>query len=251
MESGGISLILEKEHTSKEYAGHYFETEGEMAGLFRLDTAILNSLISNGSVFDAMMGPGRHVVHLARRGLSVHGNDFNRHMVDAAGKQLRKEKLKAFLTNYDVTDLSAIKSSSFGTTICMYNALGSIMGHDKRQAAVSEMARVCKPGGMVVFHMHNLLGDLSHWEDIRNLIENFIARPKGLGRGDFIAHDKYLGSTFQHFFTTGEVSEMFGKAGLSVEKKVFLRGWRQDMVAHGPLREFLSGGFIFVGRKVT
>lgn len=250
MESGGISLILEKEHTSKEYAGHYFETESEMAGLFRLDTAILNSLIVQGSVFDAMMGPGRHVVHLARRGLPVHGNDFNRHMVDIAGKQLKKEKLKANLTNYDVTDLSAIKSGSFGTIICMYNALGSIMGSDKRQAAVSEMARVCKSGGRAIFHMHNLLGDLSNWDDIRNLIENFLARPKGLGGGDFVAHDKYLGNTFQHFFTTGEVSEMFSKAGLSVEKKIFLRGWRQDRITHSPLREFLSGGFIFVGKKV-
>ncbi|MBI2144921.1 class I SAM-dependent methyltransferase [Candidatus Woesearchaeota archaeon] len=245
-----IHLVLEAERTSKEYAEHYHDTEGSMKGLFALDARVLDSMIQNGSVLDAMMGPGRHVVQLARRGIQVHGNDFNRHMVEVARRNLRKERLRAVLTNSDVRKLP-IKSGAFDYVICMYNALGSIMGSGNRQMAVAEMARVCKKGGLVILHAHNLFGDLTHFGSLLAMVEATLLRRNSLEFGDLIFHDDYLKDTYQHLFSARELSAMFTAAGLKIEKKIFLRGCAQASVAKAPFKEFLSGGFIFVGRKVS
>ncbi len=243
-----IRLILETERTSKEYAENYFNAECSMKGLFALDAKILNSIIKKGKVLDAMMGPGRHVVEFARRGIEVHGNDFNRHMVEVAMRSLKKEGLKAVLTNNDVRCLP-VKSGSFDYVICMYNALGSIMGGAERQQALNEMARVCKAGGLVIVHAHNILGDLTDLESASHLLEASFFRKKGFEFGDLLARDKYLGETYQHIFTPREVERMFRKAGLRATKRYFLRGPKQSRITAGPLKIILSGGFIVAGEK--
>ncbi len=244
-----IHLILEAERTSKEYAEHYHETEGSMKALFALDTKILDSMVKNGRVLDSMMGPGRHVVHLAGHGLEVHGNDFNRHMVDVTRRNLRKAKLAAVLTNNDVRRLP-MKAGSFDYVICMYNALGSIMGRAERQKALNEMARVCRKGGLVIMHFHNLLGDLTHFQSVLHLLEAIFFRREGFEFGGLLVHDEYLKDTFQHVFTPWEVEAMFREAGLGIVKRYFLRGPAQSRITPGPFKTILSGGFIFVGRKV-
>ena len=249
MDKKDLRLILEAERTSKEYAKHYFETESEMQGMFELDTKILDSIIKQGKVLDAMMGPGRHVVQLAGKNLEVHGNDFNRHAVKIAAQSLKKKGLKAELTISDVRKLP-MKSNTFDYVISMYNAIGSIMGRAERQRAVSEMARVCKKGGIVIIHVHNLLGDLTHLPDLHDCIRNLLFRQRSLDQGDFIVFDPYLKKTFQHFFTPNEVQRMLEKTGLRAMRHHFLRGHAQSTIAKGPFKQILSSGFIVVAEKL-
>ncbi len=245
-----IAEAVEAEKISKDYAEHFYEQEAVMASHFLLDTALLDRLIRPGSrIFDAMMARGRHVLHFARKGCSVYGNDRNKHMVGLVRAELRKESLKAKLLSRDVTNLKGVKDNYFDSVICMYSSLGCIPGSSNRQKAMAEFARILRPGGIVVVHAHSPLGDLEKPTDILLMLRDmFPKRPAGLERGDcYYLHGSSLGYSYVHEFKPKEFRKLFESAGLRIVKEFYLN-LKQDKVIH-KLLFFASGGFIFVGQK--
>ena len=249
-----VQAIADSEKESKKYAEEFFSEEKEMEGLFEVDTKILGkTILKKGKLLDASMGPGRHAKYFADRGFEVWGNDFNRHMIRVAKRNLRGNKVR-FL-NRDMRDLSPIKDGFFDYVLCMGASIGSIYRKPERQKAVNELSRVVKKGGFVFIHAHNLF-EITEFGDVLGLIKALKSRilhPDKFELGDVIyAHSDSFKQAYMHWFSPGELECVMLKAGLRPEKKFFLRGPDQDRVIEPgfPLvRTVLAGGFIFVGRK--
>ncbi|MBI2144397.1 class I SAM-dependent methyltransferase [Candidatus Woesearchaeota archaeon] len=244
-----IAEAVAAESKSRDYAERFYDAESSMDAHFRLDTALLDSILpGKGSLFDAMMARGRHVLYFAGKGFDVYGNDYNRHMVEFVRKDLKAAGLKAKLYNLDVTCLDGIRDNSFDYVICMYSSLGCIPGNANRQKAMREFARVTKPGGLVVVHAHSPLGTLEKPGDLLWLLRDLFCRPGGLEKGDcYYYHGSDLGNSYVHAFRPDELEGLFRNAALAVVIKFYL-SFRQGKVA-SPLLKWLSGGFVFVGRK--
>lgn len=245
--------LAEQERNSKKYAEEFFKEEAEMKGIFESDTRILDSMITRkGRILDAAMGPGRHVKHFADKGFEVWGNDFNRHMIEAARKYVGSRKVR--FTNHDMRNLSSIKSNYFDYVLCMGASIGSVYRRAERQKAVSELARVAKKGGLVFIHAHNLfeLTELGYLFSIANTVKNSLVSPEKYELGDVVYHhSESFKQAYMHWFTPQELRELMANAGLKVEKEFYLKGPNNDRVMRGNafLKCFRSGGFVFVGRK--
>jgi ubiquinone/menaquinone biosynthesis C-methylase UbiE len=250
-----IQKLLEKavntESTSREYALNFYSTEKESASLFCFDTHLLESIIKPGSkVLDVMMARGRHVLHFARKGHNIHGNDLNPHMVKFVSNDLEKEGLKAKLYNLDATNLSKIRNKTFDCVICMYNSLGCIPKSANRQQAMNEFSRVIKPGGLVVVHCYNKEGQVWTISDIWWNLKDKLWRNPELERGDMLYyHSAQLGHSFIHYFSIDEFRNVFRKAGLRVVKEFYI-GANQKTTISGPFKRLRTDAFIFVGKKV-
>lgn len=249
-----ILQLAEQERNSRKYAEDYFSEEKEMAGLFRTDVRILDSMITKkGRILDAAMGPGRHVRHFVERGFEVWGNDFNVHMIEAARKHVGRGK--ATFTNKDMRNLSSVKSNYFDYVICMGASIGSIYRKVERQKAVNEFARVAKKGGLVFVHAHNLLEltELGYLFSIANTVKNSLVNPKKFEIGDVVYnHSESFKKAYLHWFTSKELREMMVNAGLKVEREFYLKGPNNDGILprNAFFKDFRSGGFVFAGRKI-
>src|SRR3989344_4094870 len=141
--SSRVEEAVNAERTSKHYALNYYMEEAEVDPLFKFDIGFLDNIFrQKGKLLDATMGRGRHLIHFARRGFEVHGNDYNKNMVDSVREDMKKLNLKAKLYNYDIRDLSKIKDRYFDYVISMGSSIGCIPKRKNRQMAMKELARV-------------------------------------------------------------------------------------------------------------
>ncbi|MBS3133540.1 class I SAM-dependent methyltransferase, partial [Candidatus Woesearchaeota archaeon] len=247
-----IEAIADQERTSISYAEKFFMEEKEMEGMFKIDTIILESIITKkGRILDAAMGPGRHVKYFAERGFEVWGNDFNAHMIEAARKYVGRGKAR--FTNHDMRNLSSIKSGYFDYVLCMGASIGSVYRRVEREKAMNEFARVVKKGGYVFIHAHNFfeLTELGYAISILAAIKNRLLRPDKFELGDVVyCHSNSFNKAYMHWFMPDELRNLMRRAGLRVEREFYLKGPDQDEVLKSSfLKYFRSGGFIFVGRK--
>ena len=245
-----IKKSIMQEKNSKRYALNYYKDEAESAGHFKLDTKILDGLFKKkGKLFDSTMGRGRHVLHFAKKSFEVHGNDYNPFMIEMVREELLRNKLKARLYNLDATNLSKIKNNSFDYVICMYNSIGSIHRNKKRQKAINELGRIAKTGGIVVVHAHNIYSDLFRLTNILWTLKGFFPFRKEIEKGDYFFEHESLDETYQHLFTLREMMNHIENAGMKAEKIIYLDK-NQNRVYNGVLKHLISGGFVFVCRKI-
>ncbi len=247
-----VHQAIETEKNSRAYAEHYYEVENNLEELYTLDTMILDkTLTKKGKLFDATMGRARHLIHFAKKGFNVTGNDYNPHMVNFVRKELKNKKLKATLRNLDITRLKGIKNNTFDYTISMHASIGCIPGKENRQKALNELARVTKPSGLVVVHVHNMLGDLCSLKSISWALKDYILIPllsKDLEIGDTLYSHGPIKSTFNHIYTPFELKESFKKANLSVLEEIYITA-DYNIYKKALFKTLRSDSFILIGRK--
>lgn len=246
--SSRVEEAVNKERTSRHYALNYYIEEADVDPLFKFDIGFLDNIFrQKGKLFDATMGRGRHLIHFAKKGFEVYGNDYNKNMVDSVRKDMKRLKLKATLYNCNILDLSRIRDNSFDYVISMGSSMGCIPKRKNRQIAMKELARVLKPGGILAIHAHNFIHD--SLKDTLLILKTHIWHERDLEAGDEIYfHGKELGHTFIHYFTERELDKMFKQANLRIQKKAHLNR-EQGGYYRGMFKGLLSGGFIFVGEK--
>lgn len=260
---------------SEVYASQYLEIEGGMEGLFAVDSQIFCKYLERlpspteqfrPAIFDAMMGQGRHVLQAVsfyeERGLldkvDIVGNDFNPGMVALARQafEQREESVVSF-SNDDVRHLVSHSDNSYDLVISLFGSLGMVPDHAQRLRAVTEFARVLKPGGTLLIHGHNLLGNfgipdrfpeatvktirdsspylplnkiteavatLKSNEGPEALCQLFAPAPRsdeGYELGDMI-YPSRIGQQLQHVFLPDELAELLSAAGLTISERIFL-----------------------------
>jgi SAM-dependent methyltransferase len=130
-----------------------------------------------------------------------------------------------------LVELDCLRDCSFDYVICLFSTLGMIRGRIHRRAVLGHAARVLRPGGRFVLHVHNRWSNL--WqpgmraEPIRDLSRCF-SRHAEPGDRQMPAHQGVAG-LFMHLFTGREVHRDLESCGL----KVVLR----RLIGHGPQGE--------------
>lgn len=247
MLSKRLAAAVTAERTSEDYAKNYYSAEAGMEGLFALDTKLLDSLVSKGVLFDATMGRGRHVLHFAKK-LTVIGNDYNKHMVGLVKKDLQKQGLHAKLYNCDITKRLPLKDNSVDYVICMFSSLGAIPGSENRLDALLEFKRILRPGGLVIVHGHNRLGNFGNFRYLKSTAKMYLNREKDLELGDAIVSYGTVQETFIHIFSPREFRKMYESSGFTIKHEYYLNADQNDFY-RGFMKKFKSGGMIFVGEK--
>ena len=141
----------------------YYENYDEEGRLFR-DKAHLpewlttiryfDRLFAPGSrILDACAGTGRYSFYLADKGHKVTACDLVEHHVSVIKSKPNSDILDK-ITTCNVLDLSRFQENSFDVVLCM-GAMYHLSTDDDKTKAITECARVCKAGGLIVLSYLN------------------------------------------------------------------------------------------------
>jgi SAM-dependent methyltransferase len=128
------------------YANNTALSSAERKLLVRYDT-----LVRRGKMLDIGVGAGRTLPHLRACTASYTGIDYSQPMIDRCGARFPG----AHLLCCDVRDLAPFETASFDTAYAIFNGLDELLPDD-RPRALSEVARVLRPGGLFLFSSHNI-----------------------------------------------------------------------------------------------
>jgi len=140
----------------------------------------------NSKILDACAATGVYSFYLADKGHNVTACDLSEHHVGIMKSSPNAEKLDD-IRACNIMDLSEFEDNSFDVVLCM-GALYHLPKNEDMQKAISECARVCKPGGIVAFAYLTRIGcfyrELS--DDARN-INDLLTYKSGSLAGLFVA----------------------------------------------------------------
>jgi ubiquinone/menaquinone biosynthesis C-methylase UbiE len=176
---------------AEEKVGRYYDEvifEAEVArleDLFPVEREItarhLRRWIPEGSVVAEIgVGGGFYSELLAGRGCRLHLVDVSKNLLEAASDRLRAGGFEAQIIAADLasaTKLDCLRSASFDVTL-MLGPLYHLMEFGERRQAVTEAARILKPGGAL------LAAGINRLDYLRDLFRN--APQKILMRREFI-----------------------------------------------------------------
>ncbi len=110
--------------------------------------------LASAAMLDVGVGAGRTTACLARRARSYFATDFSPAM--AAAFRSRFPDLESNVAVLDARSMPSLSDNSFDITLFSFNGLDYLPSWPDRLAALREIHRVTKPGGLFVFSSHNL-----------------------------------------------------------------------------------------------
>jgi SAM-dependent methyltransferase len=125
--------------------------ETEVAQLLQL-----LELPSQAAVLDMPCGPGRHLIHLAARGLRVTGVDLTQSYLDDARERLRGAGLSAELIRADMREL--LRPASYDAILHLYSSFGYFDDPRDDLRLLRNMRESLREGGCVVLELAVLDG---------------------------------------------------------------------------------------------
>ena len=238
----------EKDYSKKKIVDRYVGL-AENVGLWKSEEYVFEKFISpQNKILDVGCGAGRTTFGLFERGfVNIEGVDASKKLIVAAKKLARKNNLPI---NFYVDDALALDAAneSFDAVIFSYNGLMTIPGRDKRVYAVSEIARVLRPGGLFVFTTHDRddrFQDKLFWKEEKLRFENNTYDKRLTEFGDRIIEEAEE-ELFVHIPTTKEVYSLLDKCGFDC----IWTKMRWDICATPEIEKELFGECrFFVARK--
>jgi SAM-dependent methyltransferase len=191
------------------------------SALFRADEAFVLQHCSAkgpGRLVDLGCGTGRLLIPLARRGWWVLGVDLSPEMLAVARDKARDAGVEVSLLRANLVDLAGIASGSFDHASCLFSTLGMVTGHAARRRVVAEAARVLRPGGRFVLHVHNRWFHLGDRSGRRWLWRDLWRRWRGdpaAGDNTMPTHQGVAGLTL-HLFSRAEALAHLREAGFRI-----------------------------------
>lgn len=108
-------------------------------------------VLHGARILDLGVGTGRTCQTLSEHAREYVGIDVSRPMVDEAIRQFPTGRFQVG----DATDLSAFDDASFDVVVFSYNGLDYLYPLERRDAALREIHRVLRPGGVFISSTHN------------------------------------------------------------------------------------------------
>jgi SAM-dependent methyltransferase len=132
----------------------------EMTDLFPIERQVLQEHFpaAPARILDLGCGAGRTTQHLVEMGYDVVAGDIVPEMVEQAMKKMPRTDIRVL----DATKLD-LPSESFDVVWFSFNGLDYIYPFSSRLAALKEIKRVLKPGGLFVYSSHNVMGRFMRW----------------------------------------------------------------------------------------
>jgi len=163
-------------------------------------------------------GTGRIAIGLAELGYThIMGIDLAREMVKEARRINQVLELSACFQTGDATKLK-FDDKLLDGAIFGFNGLMQIPGREQRRRALSEIHRVVRPGGLLVFTTHDRRNPKHRefWEAEKARWEQGIQMAELVDFGDRL-EDTELGRSFMHVPTVEEIREVLQLTGWNHE----------------------------------
>jgi len=156
-----------------------------------------------GRLLDLGCGTGRLAVHFARKGYACVGADLSDEMLARAAANAAAAGVRVEWTRANLVDLADVPDQSFDYAACLFSTLGMVSGADNRRAAAGHAARVLRPGGRFVLHVHNRWFYRLGWRRLRS--------------ADLTMPQAYGGAALTiHHFTRREATVLLEAAGFRI-----------------------------------
>lgn len=133
---------------------------------------------NRGKVLDIGCGPGIMVDHLINKGFEFFGVDISREMINECKRKFGHIKS----AHFSVGNIEKLQFSDSYFDVVVNMGVVEYLDDDK--PAVEEMARVLKPGGIVIITLPNKLSPYRVWDRIllfrstKNLVRRIIQRKR-------------------------------------------------------------------------
>jgi SAM-dependent methyltransferase len=130
---------------------------------------------TNEPILDIGIGAGRTIPLMESISSDYVGVDYTPALLQRALERFPQADLRLM----DARDMSSLPSNHFALAMFSYNGIDSVEYED-RVRILSEMARVVRPGGYLLFSSHNLHGP-GYGETVWKLLPRFTLNPIRLG----------------------------------------------------------------------
>lgn len=137
-----------REYESAEVVAYY----AKQSDLQPCEALLFSKWIKFGDhILDMGVGGGRTTPHLAALAGRYIGADYSEGMINVCRVQFPGIDFR----HCDATDLSEYSDNEFDAAVFSFNGIDCIPSDQGRAACFRELARVVKPGGVVIFSSHN------------------------------------------------------------------------------------------------
>jgi len=232
----GVWQYVRSPEIAQQYDGYFADNR-----LFEFDQQVLARYLRRpGLVVDLGVGTGRALLPLACRGFRTLGVDLSRPMLDVLGEKAQVAGVRVWRLQANLVELGCLRDQTADYVLCLFSTLGMIQGAANRRQVLRHVARILKPGGLLILHAHNVWYNLFDaagraWL-VRHLWQCWGRRSMELG--DKFFHYRGIPRMFVHAFTRGELRRTLRAAGLQLVELIGLDARRQR-----PLRrQWLLGG---------
>jgi SAM-dependent methyltransferase len=142
----------------------------------------------------------------------------------------------------NLVELGMFADASFDHAACLFSTLGLIVGADARRRFIAHVARILRPDGVFVVHVHNRWFNIWTSQGRRLLAKDLLTGSSG----DYAmpAHDG-VGSLLMHLFTRREIVNLLRSVGfetvevrpvsLQADGKLSMPWWFGRLRAYGYL----------------
>lgn len=144
----GQGVVNDRVYQSPSVVRHYPSDKLELAEALAL--LKYQPVFAGRDVLDLGVGTGRTAIYLAPMAHRYIGVDYSPYMLQKASHRLPKVRFELG----DMRDLSVHEPGSFDFVFGTNNVLDAV-SHEERLQVLSEVRRVLKPDGVVMFSAHN------------------------------------------------------------------------------------------------
>lgn len=107
------------------------------------------------SVLDVACGTGQHAIALAREGYEVVGADLSAGMIHRARENAAATRVEVRFVTAGFDQLAKRLGQSFDALLCLGNSLPHVKGPRALRSALSDFAKVLRPGGLLLVQIRN------------------------------------------------------------------------------------------------
>lgn len=175
-------------------------------------------------VADLGCGSGRALVPLVERGYEGLAVDLSASMLQVVGQKRDAARGTIRRVCANLVQLDGLRDGCVDHAICLFSTLGMVKGRAARDKVLTHVARIVRPGGSFVLHVHNLWAHLRFPGGKRWLIQTGWQSlwNRRLEWGDKYYPYRGLANMYLHSFRRGEVMGAVRRAGMMVEEVVSL-----------------------------
>ena len=203
-------------------------------------------------VIDLGCGDGRALRALWEAGYEVLGVDLSQPMLREVTRKEHGNEIGRRLLRANLVQLDGLRDGSADHACCLFSTIGMIRGRRHRRQFLGHVARILKPGGTLVLHVHNRN---SAWRDrpsaaawLRSAWEAI--RFDGNEMGDRTYSYRGLSDMFLHTYSRSELLHDFVASGWKVVRLVPLSIDGGAALRHPNLLPGRrAGGFLGVARS--
>ena len=192
--------------------------------LFEFDEQVIlrelqeRDLKSDSLIADLGCGTGRALLLLTRHGYRGLAVDLSENMLKIVQAKAEAEGLPIECVHANLVELDPVADASADAAISLFSTLGMIRGRANRCRALAHAARILKPGGPFVLHVHNYWYNLydpgGPWWVLRNLSRSIFVRD--VEAGDKFFSYRGLPNMFLHVFRLSELRHDLRRAGFRI-----------------------------------